>query len=120
MLVPKCGAEYLQEVRAMADKIGKRESLEKALDYLDTYACRVDGPDGKTVLDRTRTRCLLFKDFAPLSFEFLIQRRQPDGSYADWFNGGCIFHGKIDGYGSGSAPTFSVCLAPTDGWEIHT
>lgn len=36
------------------------------------------------------------------------------------YNGGLIFHGKRDGYGSGSAPTFSVCINPTDGYSIHT
>ena len=35
-------------------------------------------------------------------------------------NGGLIFHGKHDAFGSGSAPTFAVTLEPTDGWSIHT
>jgi hypothetical protein len=40
--------------------------------------------------------------------------------YTPWFDGGLIFHGAIDGYGSGAAPTFSVTLSPTDGWNVHT
>jgi hypothetical protein len=35
-------------------------------------------------------------------------------------SGGLIFHGKHDGFGSGSAPTFAVTLEPTSGWAIHT
>ena len=103
--------EYLKEVRSIADKIGKRDNLEAKLEYLLRYACH-ENPDD--------TRCMLYKDFAPLSFEFVMQKRQEDGSYKNWFNGGCIFHGEIDGFGSGSAPTLSVCLTPTDGWSIHT
>lgn len=34
--------------------------------------------------------------------------------------GGIIYHGERDGYGSGGAPTFSVCLKPTSGYSIHT
>lgn len=34
--------------------------------------------------------------------------------------GAITYHGKYDGYGSGGAPTFSVCLTPTDGWSVHT
>lgn len=104
--------EYLAEVREIADKIGKRDNLEEQLKYLSEYACSEEDPEA--------THCHLYKDFAPLSFEFVILRRQKDGSYARWFNGGCIFHGNHDGFGSGGGPTFSVCLNPTDGWSIHT
>jgi hypothetical protein len=37
-----------------------------------------------------------------------------------WFNGGLLYHGAIDGFGSGAAPVFAVTLTPTDGWSIHT
>lgn len=36
------------------------------------------------------------------------------------YNGGILFHGKRDGFGSGSAPTFAVTLTPTSGYSIHT
>lgn len=55
-------------------------------------------------------------DFSPLSFTWGIIRE--DGSCP--FNGGLIFHGPHDGFGSGEAPTFSVCLTPEHGWSIHT
>jgi Domain of unknown function (DUF4120) len=53
---------------------------------------------------------VLFKDFAPYSFEFA----------AGGFQGGLIFHGKHDAGGNGDAPTFSVSLTPIDGWSLHT
>ena len=59
----------------------------------------------------------LATDFAPLSLMFAIYK---DGKYIS--NGGFIFHGKHDGFGNGSFPTFSVSLS-TDkkaGWSIHT
>lgn len=55
-------------------------------------------------------------DFDELSFYFYEVRG--DGSQG--LNGGIIFHGKRDGFGSGQGPTFSVCLEPTDGYSIHT
>ena len=64
----------------------------------------------------------LFPDFAPYSLEFaiinshLLTYTREDIS----LNGGLIFHGSHDGYGSGSAPSFSVCLDDADGWRIHT
>jgi len=40
--------------------------------------------------------------------------------YQEWFNGGLIFHGPHDNGGDGGAPTFSVNLMPSHGWNIHT
>ena len=93
----------LELARAFADKIGKRANLEDNLQYLDRLA-----RDGRTVK--------LFSDFAPQSFYFVIETQEGH----QWMNGGVIFHGDHDGYGSGEAPTFSCCLEPTDGWQIHT
>src|SRR5574338_796701 len=53
----------------------------------------------------------LYKDFAPYSFEFGI----PNVVF-----GGIIFHGQHDGFGNGSAPTYTVCLNSTNGWSVHT
>ena len=52
----------------------------------------------------------LSPDFAPLSFLF-----HDHGIF-----GGIIFHGAHDRGGDGGAPTFSVNLAPCNGWSIHT
>lgn len=35
-------------------------------------------------------------------------------------NGGIIYHGARDGFGSGEGPTFSVCMEKTEGYQIHT
>lgn len=72
------------------------------------------------VFDPERGRCHLYKDFAPFSFGFGIEVRGRDGQYKHSFSGGLIYHGEHDGFGSGSAPTFSVCLESTNGWSIHT
>jgi hypothetical protein len=102
---------HLEGVKSAAKKMGKLEQLEKELGYLGNYAQH----DGR------ETRCLLYKDFAPLSFAFTMEVRSPENpEWARWFNGGLIFHGEVDGYGSGKAPTYSVTLNPTDGWSVHT
>lgn len=105
--------ERLAEVRAFADGLGPqwRKQLEEQLEYLGTFA--EHGDEGKT-------RCDLFTDFAPYSFYFLMQKRQEDGTYKTWFNGGLIFHGPHDNGGDGGAPTFSVNLGGSHGWSVHT
>ena len=104
---------YLDTVKDFAAKVDKVDNLKAKLDYLDTYASarREEGLE---------TRCQLFKDFAHWSFEFVMEMRQDGGEWQRWFNGGLIFHGDHDGGGNGGAPTFAVCLSPTDGWSIHT
>jgi hypothetical protein len=57
----------------------------------------------------------LYSDFAPLSMEFSITEK---GNHI--LNGGFIFHGPHDGFGSGGAPTFSVSFTKEVGWSIHT
>ncbi len=102
---------YLDEVKAseQAKAITGDNALTHVLAYLDGYA------------SHRRTRCLLFKDWAPLSFGFLMQVwHEPSQEFVAWFHGGVIYHGPVDGYGSGAAPSFSVTLAPTHGWSVHT
>ena len=106
MLIDKTNGK-LDEVIDFAAKYDKSDNLQRQLDYLDNY------------YDRDKTRCLLFTDFAPQSFAFEMQRKKDD-QWEYWFSGGMIFHGNHDGFGSGAAPTYSVCLNPTDGWSIHT
>ena len=105
---------YLAKVLSSepAQRINGHQSLAERLYYLGTYADHAN--DG-------RTRCILYPDFAPLSFMFNMERRQSsDEDYQHWFNGGLIFHGDHDGGGNGGAPTYSVNLNPVDGWSIHT
>jgi hypothetical protein len=101
--------DYLKQVEAFAEKVGLREQLDEKLKYLGGYAGGVN------------TRCTLYKDFAPASFEFVMERRDcVHTPWKRWFNGGLIYHGPHDGFGSGGAPTFSVSLSPEHGWQIHT
>ena len=69
----------------------------------------------KKVGNNHEVRHIIFQDFAPYSFYFIREKNNIPIS-----NGGIIFHGKHDGFGSGSAPTFSVSLTKTNGWQIHT
>ena len=79
----------------------------------NSLSCRISqlinwGPWDSTIYIST--------DYDELSFYFW--QEYADGSHG--LNGGIIFHGKRDGFGSGQGPTFSVCLEPTDGYSIHT
>lgn len=65
---------------------------------------------------RPGAKVRLWRDFAPLSF--LWSWYLPDGSLG--LHGGLIYHGSHDGFGSGGAPTFSVSLDRTAGWQLHT
>lgn len=103
---------YLDKVLAFSDKVNMRAQLEDRLAYLDRYACSDAEPE--------KTKCLLWSDFAQHSFTFLMMRKNKEGEYKDWFNGGLIFHGRHDAYGSGAPPTLATCLQPTDGWSVHT
>lgn len=96
----------LQSIKAFAAETGREEQLQQKLDYLANYGAQ-------------ETKCVLFQDFAPQSLFFNMQKKK-DGEWVHWFSGGLIFHGSHDGFGSGAAPTLSVCLNPTDGWQVHT
>ena len=98
---------YLEEVKELAVKINKLDELEERLDYLRDYS-----PE--------ETRCLLYKDFAPMSFYFQMQTMNKEDVWQNWFNGGLIFYGPGDtGVG---APQFSVRIGEdlSCGWSIHT
>jgi hypothetical protein len=121
--------EYFQEVvlaAVSADRWNDKKvngntvrGLAYWIGYLAGYA---DTDEHRSGRGGRRVRALLYKDFAPLSFSFLMQMEKTAGEddWELWFNGGLIFHGSHDGYGSGSAPTFSVTLNDTDGWSVHT
>jgi hypothetical protein len=113
---------HFDEVVAFAKRSGKYEPavgeegnscLKSRLDYLESYG-------GKGEDSESQMRVRLFKDFAPYSFGFVMEQRGTDGQYQHVLTGGLLFHGTIDGYGSGQGPTLSVTLTPVDGWAIHT
>jgi hypothetical protein len=114
--------DHFASVVAFAQRIGLYEpvqteertsSLKGRLDYLAGYG-------GKNEAGEDTSRVRLFKDWAPYSFGFVIERRVQDGSWKHFMNGGLLYHGTHDGNGSGEAPTFAVTLTPTSGWSIHT
>jgi hypothetical protein len=112
IVAPQCH-EHFDQVLAFADSKGIREALEKKLVHLHLY--------GTTWKDPEVTRCLLIKDFAPNSFNFIMsKRRSPNDSYVEWFGGGLTFH---PGAGANDQ-TLAISLARGDAdlprWEIHT
>ncbi len=98
MILDKTNGRLLEAIMA-----GHRMQNNSLLQILERYA---NDPRGDFVL---------YPDFAPLSMLFAIMK---EGKII--MNGGLIFHGRHDGNGSGSAPTFSVSITKTDGWQIHT
>jgi hypothetical protein len=81
---------HFDEVVAFAKKSGKYEPasgeetnsyLKNRLDYLESYG-------GKDACGASRARVRLFKDFAPYSFGFVIERREGDGEYTHLLTGG--------------------------------
>lgn len=119
-VTPECQSRW-DEVLEFARCHHLWDQLWDTLEYLETYAqgpgCLYDAAQGG------QTCCLLFPEFAPLSFSFQMQRRAPaEADFRDWFHGAVIFHGPHDGFGGGGAPTFSVQLEDmkTAGWRVHT
>ncbi len=88
------------------------QCLKRALDRLESFERK--GPDGQPTV-----RVVLSPDFAPHSFEFLVERSVTDGWEATLI-GGLLFHGSHDGFGSCAGPTFAVSLTSAVGWSIHT
>ena len=107
-----CTMGDLQKAREFAKKINMLDQFEETLKNLVSREERdtICGKIGDTEVE-------LYSDRAPYSFLF-VWRNKLDGRVL--INGGMIFHGTHDGFGNGSAPTFSVCLTPTNGWSIHT
>ena len=92
----------LDEIKAFALKTGQMDQLNSVLKRL-------------TDRESETTSVEVYTDFAPYSLYFV---EKVSGEFRS--NGGVIYHGPHDGFGSGSAPSFSVCLTPSQGWSIHT
>jgi hypothetical protein len=94
----------LDEAMEFAKKIGLEDSLLSCLNRLNNH-CSIT------------TEVNLGVDFAPYSFAFAVLDKETKRLL---LNGGIIYHGSHDGYGNGSAPTFSVSFSNEEGWQIHT
>jgi len=117
--------EQLDAAMSYAVLRGIQDRLQRRLDYLDQYANGPQGPYGPERSPRP-TKCVLWPDFAPYSFSFVMLKPVDSPGlddypgYLPWFNGGLIYFGPGDP-GSG-APQFSTRM-PSDveeDWEIHT
>lgn len=105
------------ELKTLADFTECGEpSLDENRQFRSSYPYDENFPLELTGTEKTR--CNLFKDFAPYSFYFEVQIKR-DGIWKLFMNGGLIFHGPTDN-GCGGPPTYSVTLSPVDGWSIHT
>ena len=107
--------KYLEEVREFAKIKGLTKNFEEKLNYLRTYACTLEND----VVDLMLTKCILDKDWSPNSFRFTMQRRDQNGDYQTWFNGGLIFYDAGD---TGVDKQLSVrtgCTKKSE-WNIHT
>ncbi len=112
LVVHEQARSRFEAAKAHARRIGLRTQFARQLNYLRTYA-------EHDITSTPRTRVTLHTDFAPHSFSIIWERRDSDGKWKYWFNGGLIFHGPHDN-GSGGAPTFCVNLQPHHGWSVHT
>jgi hypothetical protein len=103
MIIDKSNGR-LAEIKAFAKEKNLLENFKETFSRFEAYTDK-----GYTVN--------LYSDFAPLSLYFEITLNEKF-----ILNGGFIFHGPHDGFGSGIAPTFSVCIDPDNkpGWSIHT
>lgn len=102
--------DHYQRTVEFASRIGRLSDLYKTIVRL-VGAGTYFGKPAKVVL---------YSDFAPASFGFsIVSREEPHRLFS---NGGVIFHGPHDGWGSGAEPSFSVSLSPSRelAWSIHT
>ena len=98
--------KYHEQILEFAKRNGLEQQLQSRLTYLETYGCN------------EKTRCRLFRDFAPYSYYFVMEKMEGD-EYIKWFNGGLIYFGDGDS-GSGD-PQYTVRLGDNKaGWSIHT
>ncbi len=101
MIIDKSNGR-LNEIKTFAKENNMLENFNNAFSRFESYP-----NEGYTVN--------LYSDFAPFSMEFSVTNNRKH-----ILNGGFIFHGPNNGYGSGGAPTFSVSLSREVGWSIHT
>jgi Domain of unknown function (DUF4120) len=103
-LIIEC-QEHYNEVLDFALKHDATEQLRTKLTRLETMCAEPD------------TVCYLHKDFAPLSFVFLLQEKGRRSLV-----GGVIYSGPGQPL-NGSGPAFSVSIDPPTelhSWSIHT
>lgn len=110
-------ADVVKKAKALGLWLGKH-GLRRRLLYLATYANRRG-----CMYDRKQhlggTQCHIYKDWSPLSFSFVIKRKDLNDAWVFWFNGGMIYQGP-ELPADGSFPSLTVSLSNFTGWGIHT
>ena len=88
MLEFKCDPAFKAKVEAFAKSIGKADQLQKQFDYLEHYSCTPNDPK--------KTWITAWQDFSlgPYSFYLEWHRRDENGQYKLWMNGGLVYHGS--------------------------
>lgn len=107
-------ARFLEAMKFAAENNCLNELISQ-LNYLNTYA------DARKS-EGFETECILYKDFAPLSFTFQMRKRWRDGTLENWFHGGLIYSGPGQPL-DGSAPALTVSLEKSTNkhtWSVHT
>jgi hypothetical protein len=100
---------YLEEQIAFARSIDCMDNLAEGLFWLIQHG------------GSRPVRTVLFRDFAPHSFIFTVQRVDDTGQkWERCMNGGLIYSGP-DQPLDGSAPAFTVSMGESEiGWSVHT
>jgi len=114
MLIDNSNGKF-KEICKFAEETNQKEQFEQKIASLCAWETGAWYRDEK---GKRETR--IFPDFAPYSLYFERYIIDENGKERFVGNGGLIYHGKHDGFGSGEGPTFSCCLTPTSGWSIHT
>jgi hypothetical protein len=107
-------------VFSVARRLGLYDQLRGRLYYLSTYANR-PGCTYDKLAGVGNTRCELYPDFAPYSFQFAMRRfLTKSGVWDGWFNGGLILNHPQLSACDGTFPTLCVTLDTSVGWQVHT
>lgn len=116
MILPQ-DVDYYNQVCDFANNNDLFEQFKQQIDFLDTYANR---PGCMYDIDKgMNTRCKLYKDFAPYSFQFVMEKTDNGKDWKFWFNGGLIYQGPTQPL-DGSFPALTVSFNKNTGWSIHT
>jgi hypothetical protein len=100
MLIDKTEGKLDEIKRFIAENPQYKESFNRCLATLERIMN--NNPD---------YNCMLFKDWAKLSLEFIFQHKEKPADIL--LRGGLIFHGNPD-------ESLSVQLTPSEGFSIHT
>jgi len=108
--------ERFEQVKKFAKEVGAIDEFQSGIDYLSSFGG-----------NESKVKCVLFTDFADLSFRFVMYSMNHQSKKFEefWFNGGLIYSGPGQP-SDGSAPSFTVSLdsdaakGKSHKWSVHT